>query len=243
MAGAGLLGVSTALNAITDHATCTVVFVMVGAVLNIAISSIQTLGRISWFGWIGLISILGSILTLAVAVGVQDRPSAAPPTGPWETGVVAVGHPTLVEGLSAVASVIFSYAGTPNFFNIASEMKVPQHYYRSMYMCQAVVTLAYLVIGSVVYHFCGQYVSSPALGSAGPLLKKITYGLALPGLIVGCVLNTHLPAKYCEYIHNVRTMSNSSVRPHSEEHPPLYPKHIHPLRCVVVSLTARTVPS
>lgn len=163
-----------------------------------AISSIQTLGKISWFGWVGLIAILSSILTLAIAVGVQDRPSAAPPTGPWETGVVTVGNPTFIEGIAAVANVVFSYAGTPNFFNVASEMKVQKHYYRSMYTCQAVVTMAYLVIGSVVYHFCGQYVASPALGSAGPLLKKVCYGLALPGLIVGCVLNTHLPAKYRE---------------------------------------------
>ena len=27
-------------------------------------------------------------------------------------------------------------------------------------------------------------------------MKKVCYGLALPGLIVGAVLNTHLPAKY-----------------------------------------------
>lgn len=167
--------------------------------INILVSSIQTLGKISWFGWVGLIAILASIVTLAVAVSVQDRPSAAPPTGPWETGVVAIGHPSFTAGVAAVANIVFSYAGTPNFFNVASEMKVPHHYFRSMYTCQAVVTAAYLVIGSVVYKFAGQYVSSPALGSAGPLLKKICYGLALPGLIVGCVLNTHLPAKYCEW--------------------------------------------
>jgi hypothetical protein len=35
---------------------------------------------------------------------------------------------------------------------------------------------------------CGQYVASPALGSAGPLIKKISYGIALPGLIAGPVV-------------------------------------------------------
>jgi len=29
-------------------------------------------------------------------------------------------------------------------------------------------------------------------------MKKICYGLAIPGLIVGCVLYTHMPAKYSE---------------------------------------------
>lgn len=49
---------------------------------------------------------------------------------------------------------------------------------------------------SVVYYYCGSYVSSPALGSAGVLLKKIAYGFSLPGLIVTTTLCLHLPAKY-----------------------------------------------
>lgn len=47
-----------------------------------------------------------------------------------------------------------------------------------------------------MYHFTGQYIASPALGSAGVLMKKVCYGLALPGLLVGCIINTHMPAKY-----------------------------------------------
>jgi hypothetical protein len=54
-------------------------------------------------------------------------------------------------------------------------MKDPKHYFRSMYACQTVVTLCYLIIGSIVYHYCGEYVASPALGSAGPLLKKVSW--------------------------------------------------------------------
>lgn len=56
--------------------------------------------------------------------------------------------------------------------------------------------MTYITIGIVVYYFCGSYVASPALGSAGPLLKKICYGFALPGLIVTTTLVIHLPAKY-----------------------------------------------
>jgi hypothetical protein len=105
-------------------------------------------------------------------------------------------------------------------------MRNPKDYPKALAMCQTFVTLSYLVsrfcglhrlgwslltfilpatqvIGGVVYHYCGQYVASPALGSAGPLLKKICYGLALPGLAVGMVLNTHLPAKYSESRSNM----------------------------------------
>lgn len=55
---------------------------------------------------------------------------------------------------------------------IASEMRTIEDYNKSVILCQTFVTLVYVVIGSVVYHFTGQYIASPALGSAGPLLKR-----------------------------------------------------------------------
>lgn len=60
IAGSGLLSISIALNAVSSHATCTVVWVVVGAVVVFALSSIQTLGRVSWLGWIGLVSIMAA---------------------------------------------------------------------------------------------------------------------------------------------------------------------------------------
>lgn len=75
-------------------------------------------------------------------------------------------------------------------------MRDPQHYTRSLIICQSGVTITYITIGVVVYYFAGSYVASPALGSAGVLLKRISYGFALPGLIVTTTLVIHLPAKY-----------------------------------------------
>lgn len=37
----------------------------------------------------------------------------------------------------------------------------------------------YLAIGVTVYYYSGQYVASPALGSAGVLLKRVAYGVSL----------------------------------------------------------------
>jgi hypothetical protein len=38
----------------------------------------------------------------------------------------------------------------------------------------------YIVAAVVIYRYTGADVASPALGSAGPLISKIAYGLALP---------------------------------------------------------------
>jgi hypothetical protein len=52
------------------------------------------------------------------------------------------------------------------------------------------------IVACVVYHFAGQYVASPALGTAGSLIKRVCYGIALPSLIVGGMLFAHTGAKY-----------------------------------------------
>jgi len=77
-----------------------------------------------------------------------------------------------------------------------SEMKDSRLYTRSLLACQGFTTGLYITVGIVVYYFCGQFVASPALGSAGPLIKRIAYGLGLPALLVSGILYTHVPAKW-----------------------------------------------
>lgn len=71
-------------------------------------------------------------------------------------------------------------------------MREPRHYTRSMLLCQAVVTVCYVIVGIVIYYYCGSYVATPALGSAGTIIKKVSYGIALPGLIATSTLNIHV---------------------------------------------------
>lgn len=101
-----------------------------------------------------------------------------------------------------MSAIVFAFAGTPAFFAIASEMRDPRHYTRSLLVCQSGVTAIYIAIGCVVYYFCGSYVASPALGSAGPTMKKAAYGLALPGLLVTTILVIHVSIA-AQYISQV----------------------------------------
>jgi amino acid permease len=136
-------------------------------------------------------------VTLTISVGLQDRPAAAPQTGYFTPDVQAVAEPSFAKLMSAVAMIVFAFSGTPAFFPIVAEMKNPQHYVRSMLICQATVCTIYLVIGVVVYKFCGSYVASPALGSAGPLMKKVCYSIALPGLFVTSMIVSHVSLPQC----------------------------------------------
>lgn len=54
-----------------------------------------------------------------------------------------------------------------------------------------------------------RYIDSPALGSAGPLMKRVCYGLVLPGLIIGVTLYVHIPAKYGESLSHLPTVQSA----------------------------------
>ncbi|WWD21798.1 hypothetical protein CI109_106286 [Kwoniella shandongensis] len=196
LSGSGFIAISIAFNAVTAYGTCTVAWVVVAMVGTFALASIQTLSKVSILGWIGFVSVMAAILIITIAVGIQDRPSAAPQTGPWDKNISVVNHAgTFLGGMGAVSTVVFSYSGTPAFFNVVGEMKNPRLYNRALYTCQTIVTATYLTIGIVVYYFCGQYLANPALGSAGTIIKKIAYAVALPGLFVSVTIYTHVGAK------------------------------------------------
>ncbi|EME88390.1 uncharacterized protein MYCFIDRAFT_76214 [Pseudocercospora fijiensis CIRAD86] len=193
-AGSALVSVSTCLNALSEHGACTAAFIAVAAILAFCLASVPKIAQISWFAPVAMVFILSSLFTVSIAVSLQ-RPAAAPQTGPWSSDYKLFGHPSFPQAMAAVSTIIFSFTGTPYFFTIFAEMKVKKDYFKSMYLCQSVVFSIYTIAGIMVYYFCGSYVTSPALGSAGHLIKKVAYGLGLPGLAITSMIVCHVPAK------------------------------------------------
>ncbi|KAJ5138681.1 transmembrane amino acid transporter [Penicillium bovifimosum] len=214
VSGSGMLSVSIALNAVSTHATCTATFVAIAAIVTFCLTSIRTLGRMSWIAWVGLFSTMGAILTLTVAVGVQDRPASAPQVGPWKPDYELFKKPSFQEAITAISTMIFAYAGASAFFAIVAEMRDPKYYARSLTICQSLVTATYLSIAVVVYCFCGSYVASPALGSAGVLMKKVCYGIAIPGLLASTIILSHLSSKYLfiRLLHGTEHLTANTAR-------------------------------
>ncbi|KAL1412223.1 hypothetical protein Q8F55_003234 [Vanrija albida] len=193
--GSSIVTIATALNAVSLHGACTSVFIAVASVVGFLASSVRTLGKMAWLGWVGMVTIMAAILTLTIAVTVQSRPSAAPQTGPWDKDFHITRHATFTQTMSAIAAFIFATNNPPTFFGFVSEMRDFRLYDRAMYTTQIFVWCTYMTIGTVVYVYCGQYVAIPALGSAGMLMKRVCYGLGMPGMIVTLAIYSHLAAK------------------------------------------------
>jgi len=66
------------------------------------------------------------------------------------------------------------------FFSFISELKDPKEFPKALALLQVCDITMYIVVAVVVYRYGGVGVASPALGAAGPLVKKITFGLAIP---------------------------------------------------------------
>jgi hypothetical protein len=66
------------------------------------------------------------------------------------------------------------------FFGFIAELKDPYEYPKSLLLLQGTDVTLYTVTAVVIYCFAGQDVTSPALGSASPVVAKVAYGIALP---------------------------------------------------------------
>lgn len=71
--GAGLLGVSVALNALSDHAICTVYFSLVATVLIALTASVRTFQNLSWLTWVGFVSIYVAVFIIVVGVSESSQ--------------------------------------------------------------------------------------------------------------------------------------------------------------------------
>lgn len=105
-----------------------------------------------------------------------------------------------------MATIFCSGAGTSAFLPVISEMKRPRDYSKAVYLCMGLVTASYLTFSLVVYAYCGKWVASPSLGSAGGTIKKVAYGVGIFGLLVSACLYVHVAAKYLL----VRILRNSA---------------------------------
>ena len=105
----------------------------------------------------------------------------------------------------ASATIFASSAATSAFLPIIAEMRRPKDYSKAVYLCMSIITSSYLCFSLVVYKWCGKWIASPSLGSAGPTIKKVSYGIALIGLAISACLYVHVGSKYLF----VRVLQNS----------------------------------
>ncbi|KAJ5454010.1 uncharacterized protein N7458_004966 [Penicillium daleae] len=181
-----ILTFTVAMNTITSHGTCSLVFGIVGTILSFLCCVPRTLERVSWLSLVSFVSITAAVFVCMIAVGIENPSSS----------VVAVGKTDLYQGFLAVCNIIFAFAGHAAYFGLMAELKNPRDFTKSLCLLQGIDISLYLIASLVIYRYAGDGVTSPALGSASPMVAKICYGIALPTIIIAGVITGHVAVKY-----------------------------------------------
>ncbi|KAJ5757285.1 uncharacterized protein N7511_007467 [Penicillium nucicola] len=182
-----ILTFSVLLNTVTNHGTCTIVFGVVGLVVSFLGALPRTAEKVFWMSTISALSILIATIVCMVSIAVQ---------APDDVVNDITTSPTFSDAFLAVTNIVFAFIAHVSFFGIMSEMQDPKEFPKSLAMLQIVDTTMYIVTAMVIYCYAGPDVASPALSSAGPLMKRVVYGLAIPTVIVAGVVFGHVACKY-----------------------------------------------
>ncbi|CAI7586175.1 unnamed protein product [Penicillium bialowiezense] len=180
-----ILTFTVALNSITGHGTCSIVFGVVGLVLSMILSLPRTLEKMSWLSLVSFISIFTAVMVTMVALGIQNNGAAVRP----------VVEANLVTGFMSACNIAFSYVSHNTFFTFMAELKDARDFPKALALLQSIDMTLYIVAAVVIYRYTGADVASPALGSTGPLISRIAYGIALPTIVIAGVINGHVAAK------------------------------------------------
>lgn len=170
---------------------------VIAMLVSIATGSIRKIHGLGIILWIGFVSALVSVLMVVVAVAIRSRPAYAPQTGPFDLGFQPGPPPgtTFAQAWAGAIAIYASSSNTCGYIPVMSEMRRPQDFFRALYVSATFVNTAYLSLATVMYAYAGKYVTSPALGSAGPTIKIAAYAVALPGLCAVGMICVHVPAK------------------------------------------------
>lgn len=103
---------SVALNTLSSHATCTVIWILVACIACYILSIPRTMKFVSKAGIPNAVSVVAACLIVLISLAVSGPATA--PEG-WHKEIKVVGNPTFRDGLNACLRVVFSYAGTFTF--------------------------------------------------------------------------------------------------------------------------------
>lgn len=74
-AGSGIIGVSAALNALSNHALCTNWFTFIAAIIVVLFASVRKFEKIAWLTWVGTVSVFTAVLVIVVSSPRDILPS------------------------------------------------------------------------------------------------------------------------------------------------------------------------
>jgi Transmembrane amino acid transporter protein len=173
---------------ITSSGVCSVVWAVISAVILFLVAMPPSFTETAILGYVDFASIVIAIGITIIGTGVEATNS---PGGLSAVNWSAWPPPdtSFADAFIAVSNIIFAYSFAMCQFSFMDEMHTPKDYVKSIWALGIIEIIIYTVTGALIYAFVGQDVQSPALLSAGDLLSKVAFGLALPVIFISGSIN------------------------------------------------------
>ncbi|KAH8803378.1 putative amino acid transporter [Xylogone sp. PMI_703] len=192
---------------ITSSGVCSVVWGVVSAVILMVLAFPPSFTEFAILGYIDFVSIVVAIGITIIGSGVEatNAPGglSAVNWSAWPKDNV-----TFTEGFIAISNIVFAYSFAMCQFSFMDEMHTPKDFGKSIWALGLTEIVIYTLTGALVYAFVGKDVQSPALLSAGHVLSKVAFGVALPVIFISGSINGVVVGRL---IHG-RAFKNSSIR-------------------------------
>lgn len=186
--GSHCLTGSIALTTISESDLCSIVFAVVSAIILLLLAIPPSFTEMAILGYIDFASILIAVGVTIIGTGIQASNSTGLSNVNWSAwpkpGI------TFSETFISVTNIIFAYTITICQISFMDEMHTPRDFTKSICSLGAIEIVVYTVTGALIYAFVGQDVQSPALLSAGELLSRVVFGIALPVIFISGSINT-----------------------------------------------------
>ncbi|KAJ5786752.1 uncharacterized protein N7503_011964 [Penicillium pulvis] len=188
-AGSHCLTGTIAFTNITGSSICAVVFGVVSAIILLIFAIPPSFSEMAILGYIDFASVILAIGITIIGTGVEASNSpgglAAVNWSAWPKEGI-----TFAEAFIALSNIIFAYSFALCQFSFMDEMHTPTDFPKSIWTLGLAEIFIYTLTGALCYAFIGQDVQSPALLSAGSLLSRIAFGVALPVIFISGSINT-----------------------------------------------------
>ncbi|EEU41331.1 uncharacterized protein NECHADRAFT_45979 [Fusarium vanettenii 77-13-4] len=196
VAASAIVTLSIALNTISSHATCTVVFIFVACAACFLLCLPRTTKFVSNLGVPNAVSVLAASILVMISLGIKG-PRQVDSIDDWHRDIVVIGHPSFRDGLNACLKIVFAYAANLSFVGYMAEMKDPIKDFKFClaFLEGSCITL-YSAFAIIFYCLGAEYTTSPILGATSSTPAKAAYGVVLPAIYSTGLAYGHIGAKY-----------------------------------------------
>jgi len=190
-----LTGAIAWIKIVSDPTVCALVWSIISAVLLFALALPPTFSEFAILGYIDFISIIVAIIITIIATGVEASQQVGGLTAvTWSLWPSP--DATFATAFLAVTNIMFAYSFAICQFSFMCEMHTPRDYVKSIWALGLIEIFIYTVTGALIYRFVGIDVKSPALLSAGGVISRVAFGVALPVIFISGSINATVVARY-----------------------------------------------